>query len=99
MIGCLVAWKCLVACLLGESSQQPTWPQLRQIRKCSHTLPLLRHSWQPSALGVTLRIPAMCAQPFAILFLSPKSDSTGLNQTLIFSSEHDLFGKPASILR
>jgi hypothetical protein len=30
--------------LLGESSQQPTWPQLRQIRKCSHALPLCRHS-------------------------------------------------------
>src|SRR5882762_7104172 len=66
MIGWPVAWKCFVACLLGESSQQPTWPQLRQIRKCSHTLPLLRHSSQPSALGVTSRIPAICAQPFAM---------------------------------
>src|SRR6202163_613779 len=65
MTGCPVAWKCLVACLLGESSQQPTWPQLRQIRKCSHSLPLFRHSPQPSALGVTLRMPAMCVQPFA----------------------------------
>src|SRR3978361_484636 len=66
MMGCPVAWKCLVACLLGESSQQPTWPQLRQIRKCSHTLPLLRHSSQPGALGVTSRMPAMWQQPLAM---------------------------------
>src|ERR1700722_3703552 len=65
MTGCPVAWKCLVACLLGESSQQPTWPQLRQIRRCSHSLPLFRHSSQPSALGVTLRMPAMWLQPLA----------------------------------
>src|SRR6202048_4175455 len=65
MTGCWVAWKCLVACLLGESSQQPTWPHVRQIRRCSHSLPLLRHSSQPSALGVTLRMPAMWGQPFA----------------------------------
>src|ERR1700738_4548403 len=67
MTGCWVAWKCFVACLLGESSQQPTWPQVRQIRKCSHTLPLSRHSSQPSALGVTLRMPLRWVQPFAIL--------------------------------
>src|SRR3954453_14890498 len=66
MIGCPVAWKCLVACWFGESSQQPTWPQLRQIRKCSHTLPLCRHSSQPSALGVTVRMPAMWLQALAI---------------------------------
>jgi hypothetical protein len=56
--------------LLGESSQQPTWPQVRQIRKCSHMLPLFRHSSQPSALGVTARMPAMWVQPFAMLFPS-----------------------------
>jgi len=65
MIGCCVAWKCLVACRLGESSQQPTWPQVRQIRKCSHSLPLLRHSSQPSALGCTSRMPAIWVHPFA----------------------------------
>src|SRR6202163_2125291 len=67
MIGWPVAWKCFVACLLGESSQQPTCPQVRQIRKCSHTLPLFRHSSQPSALGVTLGVPLRWVQPFAIL--------------------------------
>src|SRR5260370_13587518 len=65
MTGCWVAWKCLVACWFGESSQQPTWPHVRQIRKCSHSLPLLRHSSQPSALGVTVWMPAMWVQPFA----------------------------------
>jgi hypothetical protein len=39
---------------------------VRQIRKCSQTLPLFKHSSQPSALGVTLRMPAMCVQPFGI---------------------------------
>src|ERR1700759_5540778 len=66
MIGCRVAWKCLVACWLGESSQQPTWPHVRQIRKCSHSLPLFRHSSQPRALGVTSRMPPKCVQPFAM---------------------------------
>src|ERR1700738_1238814 len=75
MTGCWVAWKCFVACLLGESSQQPTWPQVRQIRKCSHTLPLSRHSSQPSALGVTLRMPLRWVQPFAIL--NPRRYSAG----------------------
>src|SRR6185437_760166 len=70
MIGCWVAWKCLVACLLGESSQQPTWPQARQIRKCSQSLPVLRHSSQPSALGVTSRMPARWVQCFTISLVS-----------------------------
>src|SRR6202030_3520292 len=42
----------------------PTWPQVRQIRKCSHTLPVLRHSSHPNALGVTVWIPARWVQPF-----------------------------------
>ena len=36
------------ACRLGESSQQPTWPQVRQIRRCSHLPPVRRQSSQPS---------------------------------------------------
>src|SRR5665647_1047616 len=51
MIGCCVALKCFVACLFFESSQQPTWPQVRQMRRCIHSSPMARHSWQPSALG------------------------------------------------
>src|SRR6185312_15388383 len=56
MMGCLVLWKCLVACLCGESSQQPTWPQVRQRRRCTHFEPIFKHSSQPSALGVTVRM-------------------------------------------
>ena len=33
MIGCPVAWWCFVACLLGESSQQPTSPQVMHSRR------------------------------------------------------------------
>jgi acetyl-CoA C-acetyltransferase len=32
MIGCPVPWKCFVACLPGELSQQPTCPQVRHRR-------------------------------------------------------------------
>ena len=29
MSGCLLRWKCLVACLFFDESQQPTWPHSR----------------------------------------------------------------------
>src|SRR2546421_6048146 len=56
MIGWLVAWKCLVACLFLEESQQPTCPHSRQRRRCTHVSPILKQSSQPFALGVTCRI-------------------------------------------
>src|SRR5438128_2625560 len=56
MRGWPVAWKCLVACLFGDESQQPTWPHVRQSRRCTHESPVARHSSQPSVLGVTGRI-------------------------------------------
>src|SRR4029453_17879810 len=52
MIGCLLSWKCILACRCGEESQQPTCPHVRHIRKCTHLEPILRQSSQPSALGV-----------------------------------------------
>ena len=56
MIGWLVAWKCAVACLFGELSQQPTSPQTMHSRRCTHQPPVRRHSEQPSVLdGVTFR--------------------------------------------
>src|SRR6186713_1271607 len=67
MIGWPVAWKCLVACLFGELSQQPTWPQVRQSRRCTQREPVFRHSSQPSALGVTSWMSAACLQPCAIV--------------------------------
>src|SRR5262245_20490539 len=48
MMGCDVACACAVACLFGESSQQATWPQVRQIRRWSHLSPVRRQSSQPS---------------------------------------------------
>ncbi len=37
----------------GELSQQPTWPQIMHIRRCTHRPPVRRHSSQPSAEGPT----------------------------------------------
>ncbi len=52
MIGCPLLSACAVACRLGDESQQPTWPQLRQMRRWHHFVPSARHSSQPStALG------------------------------------------------
>src|SRR5713226_5238770 len=62
MTGWLVAWKCFVACLFLEESQQPTWPHVRQSRRCTHRCPAARHSSQPSELGVTGRISLTCGQ-------------------------------------
>ena len=60
MIGCPLSWKCILACRCGEESQQPTCPQVRHRRKCTHLEPILRQSSQPSALGVTSRIIFRC---------------------------------------
>src|SRR3981081_4321055 len=63
MIGWLVAWKCLVACLFGESSQHPTCPQVRQRRRCTQLSPLLRHSSHPrGVLGAWSLAARRCAQ-------------------------------------
>src|SRR5579862_2220904 len=74
MIGWPVARKCLVAWRLGESSQQPTWPQVRQSRKCNQGLLILRHSSQPSALGVTSRTVLRCGQARGMAEALPPPD-------------------------
>src|SRR2546421_13007645 len=71
MIGWLVAWKCLVACLFFESSQQPTCPQVRQRRRCTHVSPVFKQSSHPLALGVTSRIWSRWLHCCAICFCSP----------------------------
>ena len=49
MIGCAArARRARVACRFGESSQQPTCPHSRQMRRCSQTPPVARQSSQPS---------------------------------------------------
>src|SRR5207253_4639517 len=73
MTGWPLAWKCFVACLFLEESQQPTWPQVRQSRRCTHRSPAARHSSQPTELGVTGRICLTCGQVFramAVLLLA-----------------------------
>src|SRR5437868_15455149 len=67
MTGWPLAWKCFVACLFLEESQQPTWPHVRQSRRCTHCSPVARHSSQPSELGVTGRISLTCGQVCAAM--------------------------------
>src|SRR6266700_578061 len=64
-IGWFVAWKCLVACLFLEESQQPTCPHSRQRRRCTHVSPIFKQSSQPFALGVTCRIWLRCVHRLA----------------------------------
>src|SRR5690349_21875608 len=71
MIGWLVVWKCLVACLFFESSQQPTCPQVRQRRRCTQLSPIFKQSSHPLALGVTSRIWSRWPHCCAICFCSP----------------------------
>src|SRR2546421_4114533 len=61
-MGWPVAWKCRVACLFFEESQQPTCPQIRHSRRCTQVSPIFRQSSQPFALGVTSRIWSRCVQ-------------------------------------
>jgi hypothetical protein len=53
-MGCLAAKACPRGCRSGEESQQPTCPQVRNSRRCTHGDPRARHSSQPSGVrGVT----------------------------------------------
>src|SRR5262249_13939784 len=71
MIGCFVAWKCLVAVLFFLESQQPPWPQLRHRRNSTQVSPICKHSSHPGALGETSRIWSRCVQAgFIVTFLS-----------------------------
>src|SRR6266566_5940924 len=85
MIGWLVAWKCLVACLFFESSQQPTCPHSRQRRRWTQVSPILKQSSQPLALGVTCRMWSRCVHLFAMCssFLMRASDSGQLSDFLL----------------
>src|SRR5215510_4548958 len=65
--GCPTARKCLVACLFFDESQQPTCPQLRHNRRCTHVSPILTQSSQKSLSVVVILICFVCLQPFATL--------------------------------
>ena len=81
----------MLACLFFDESQQPTCPQVRQRRRCTHLSPVFRQSSQPRACGVTSRIWLRCVHAFAISLFSPSSSKTiflvGLFNTLILFIE------------
>src|SRR5208283_5347955 len=58
--GWAVLWKCLVACLFFDESQQPTWPQDRHIRRCTQRSPVFTQSSQTRVVGSVTRIPSRC---------------------------------------
>src|SRR5437016_479440 len=63
MIGWLLARECLDAWRFGEESQHPTFPQLRQTRRCTQLAPTARHSSQPSTRsGLATAIVSRCVQ-------------------------------------
>src|SRR6185295_12924558 len=70
MTGCCVSWKCLVACLPVEESQQPTWPHALHSRSATQTVPSVKHSSQaPGVLcgGKSFAVnPSKCSQALAI---------------------------------
>src|SRR2546422_6997206 len=63
MIGCLVLWKCFVACLFFEESQQPTCPHSMHSRRCTQVSPILTQSWQTCTSVLLNLICFQCAQP------------------------------------
>ena len=72
-IGWLVGGSASVACLLGELSQQPTWPHVMQIRRCTQAAPIRRQSSQPWALGCTPRFRSRGRRPpvaFSVIVLA-----------------------------
>src|SRR5439155_19635710 len=44
MTGCPLARACLLACRLGDESQQSVAPQLWHVRRCTHREPVFTHS-------------------------------------------------------
>ena len=55
MMGCLVVRKCAVACLFGDESQHPRWPQMRHVRRWTQRAPIFRQSSHPGAGRATER--------------------------------------------
>jgi hypothetical protein len=51
MIGWLLSRPCAEACLFGDESQQPTFPHVMHMRRCTQALPVFKHSSQPSIVS------------------------------------------------
>src|SRR6185437_17030907 len=61
--GCLLWWKCLVACLFLEESQHPTCPHSRHKRRWTQVSPIFTHASQ-TCLSVDVNlISSRCVQP------------------------------------
>src|ERR1051326_1116961 len=56
MIGWLSSRKCALACLLGDESQHPIFPQVMHMRRCTQRLPVFKHSTQPGMISGTSMI-------------------------------------------
>ena len=91
MIGCPLCSKCARACRRGELSQQPTWPQVRHKRRCTHGLPVLRHSSQPKVPGTTSLIASIWLQPFICMATGVHTASFG--QTAEVTAGNAGFGR------
>src|SRR5471032_3134165 len=65
-------WKCFVACLPGEESQQPTWSHAWHSRSSTQRVPSFRHSSQAPGVrggGKSAAVrPHKCSHSFAIEF-------------------------------
>src|SRR5947209_3448053 len=66
MMWCFEACACFEACRFGDSSQQPTCPQVMHSRRWFHQAPSLMQSSQPSALGVTGSASLKCSHVYSI---------------------------------
>ncbi len=75
-MGWLVAWKCLVACLFFEESQQPTCPHSRQRRKCTQVSPVFKQSSHPFALGLTWCMWSRCVHCEAKIYSFMMQDNS-----------------------
>src|SRR5258708_32497803 len=71
MCQCAVAWR------LGESSQQPTWPQCMQSRRWTQRSPRRRQSSQPLLDGTTSPRVSRCAQVSTIAGSGEVVDAVG----------------------
>src|SRR5213078_3992630 len=48
MIGWPLSPPCAVACLFGDESQQPIFPHVMHMRRCTQRLPIFKHSSHPA---------------------------------------------------
>src|ERR1700722_7769830 len=84
MTGWPDSWKCAVACLLGEESQQLTSPHVRQSRKCSQWPPIFMHSPQPEGVcGSTSSICSTCVHSAMVGPLLPVSVGSAVFVVLV----------------